>query len=163
MWSPLVQDPFMNWVEAETTRSSASLPRRLVNLQLLSWLSCVQAWTCHELSTICGSRSHPRNLKTLRCCHILQRLSNIIKCFLDEHSNWISLGFFWDWDWYRIGHMLRIEEMTSVGCTGSTLRGWQFQKAASWPSCRADTLVDATIWMWSIISMDVPSKTDTDW
>lgn len=86
----------------------------------------------------------------------------IIKYFLDEHSNWISLGFFWDFDWYGIGHMLRVEEMTGVGCTGSTLRGWQFQKAASWPSCRAETLVDATIWTWPI-SMDVPSKTDTDW
>ena len=64
----------MNWVEAETARSGASLPRRLVNLQLLSWLSCVQAWNSHELSTelsIFGSRSfqipseEPENIEML--------------------------------------------------------------------------------------------------
>ncbi len=33
----------MNWVEVETARCGGSLPRRLVNMQLLSWLSCVQA------------------------------------------------------------------------------------------------------------------------
>lgn len=37
------QDPFMNWVEVETARCGGSLPRRLVNMQLLSWLSGVQA------------------------------------------------------------------------------------------------------------------------
>eukprot|EP00439_Symbiodinium_sp_Y106_P054096 s1350_g7.t1 len=37
-----VKDAFSRWVEHETVRCAGSLPGRLVNLQLLSWLTAVQ-------------------------------------------------------------------------------------------------------------------------
>ena len=39
----MCKDAFSRWVEVETVRCAGSLPGRLVNMQLLSWLTAVQA------------------------------------------------------------------------------------------------------------------------
>ncbi|CAK9037245.1 unnamed protein product [Durusdinium trenchii] len=48
------KDPFTNWVELETARCGGNLPRRLVNMQLVAWLSCVQVALSRRRLPSCG-------------------------------------------------------------------------------------------------------------